>query len=145
MKQICLNMNIQIFFACGFFTLRISNERNSSSGETICHVFYLSNFDFDDLQYEYFEVICFQNEYYLLLSTYNEHPWGGGGVNRFRSRIIFHTFKTELNVGYFQTLNFLFFFSTYLFELWCISPFDSAMCLRWPSSFQWTSRPFNYM
>lgn len=34
----------------------------------------------------------------------------GGGVNRFRSRIIFHTFKTELNVGYFQTLNFLFFF-----------------------------------
>lgn len=34
----------------------------------------------------------------------------GGGVNRFRIRIIFHTFKTELNVGYFQTLNFLFFF-----------------------------------
>lgn len=38
-EQICLNMNIQIYFACGLFTLRISNERNSSSGETICHVF----------------------------------------------------------------------------------------------------------
>lgn len=38
-KQIFLNMNIQIYFACGLFTLRISNERNSSSGETICHVF----------------------------------------------------------------------------------------------------------
>lgn len=48
------------------------------------------------------------NIIYFCKHKTNTH--GGGGVNRFRSRIIFHTFKTDLNVGYFQTLNFLIFF-----------------------------------